>query len=174
MINKEYTIRHEILKQLYLEADKEENYQEPKNRLSLRVISEQTGISYEDLFVYHELLHENEEVDCERDCDKNTNEHFLLLTSKGRQKYINQCYLKEGKTEARNLFKDNIAIFAPTTSILISLIAVFIAYMSYNKSSLRPINKNIININTNKKNKMPINCYIKNKNDSANHKGMEH
>jgi hypothetical protein len=133
-IDESYIIRHKILEELFKSAQKEIDEQRPENRLSLSCINKLTKIDSRKLFLYHELLHEENEIHCEYDCDS-PNEHFLLIESKGRQSYIYEKYLKDGLAEAKKELKDKIDILTPLLSTLIAVAALIISIISLNSTS---------------------------------------
>lgn len=128
-----YIIRHEILKVLFDSAQSEKDEQRPKVRVSLSQVAQKTGIDEKKLFLYHELLHEKDEINCNYDCS-DPKDHYMLIETEGRQSYIYEKYLKEGKLEAKNEMKDKVAIFAPLASFIVAIFSLVLAIMSYSKS----------------------------------------
>lgn len=126
-----FLIRHEILRVLFDSAEKEKDPQRPENRISTNEISKILNVNFSKIELYHELLHEEEEIHCKYNDDDYKN-HFMLITSKGRQSYIYQKHLKEGKKERKEDIKDWISIFVPLLSLIISIIALVIALLSSN------------------------------------------
>ena len=133
-IHESYLIRHEILKSLFSYAQQERDFQKPKNRISLSQISTDTKILFEKLLIYHELLHEENEINCSYDCD-DPNHHSLLLETKGRQSYIYEKYLKDGHKETRDNIKDKVAIFSPLLTVIIALASLTMSLLNYTKTS---------------------------------------
>jgi hypothetical protein len=121
-----FIVRHEILRLLFDSAEKEKDPQRPQNRISTNEISEKLNVNFAKIDLYHELLHEEEEIHCKYN-DDNSKNHFMLITSTGRQSYIYQKHLKEGKKERKEDIKDWISIFVPLLSLIISILAVVIA-----------------------------------------------
>jgi len=122
-----YVIRHRILKVLFESAQKEENPRYPQNRISLAQISKETNIPYAKLNIYHEILHEENEIDCKH----NQEDHYLLLLTKGRQSYIYEKYLKIGSKEKKDYLKDLFAIFSPAIAITMALTSLVISTLNY-------------------------------------------
>lgn len=128
-MKEQFTIRHKILEELFKSAAKEKNPQIPKIRLSSKDIAQQTNIPYEKIDIYHELLHEEGEINCEF-CEPHVS-HEMLITSKGRQSYIDSKYLKEGKKQFWDSIYDPLKIILPIISLLIASLAL---YQNFNSS----------------------------------------
>ena len=130
-----YLIRHKILEYLYTKGSEEDNYQEPSVLYNIENISENISISYEKIKLYHEILHDLKEIECNRDdCNDKDGKHKMKITSDGRQAYIGKKYLKEGHEERRNIIKDYSAIISPIISVLSLIVAVIAVSKSYLRS----------------------------------------
>lgn len=126
-----FTIRHKILEALFNSAAQERNPQIPKIRLSAGDISTQTNVPIDKINIYHELLHEEEEINCTF-CEPHDS-HEMLITSKGRQSYIDSKYLKEGKKQFWDSIYDPLKIILPIFSVGIAALALYQNSSSSNK-----------------------------------------
>ncbi len=126
-MKKRYKIRHQILEQLFSSAVTEKNPQLPKLRTSNVEIAKLTGIPIHDIDTYHELLHEEGEVDC---CFDQKGLHEMLITSKGRQSFIDKKFLKEGRKEFWDGLYDPLKIILPVISILVAAVALYLNSLS--------------------------------------------
>jgi hypothetical protein len=126
-IKQSYRVRHKILDYLFQEAEKERNPQVPTNRISSIELSKKTKIPIEYIDLYHESLNEEKEIDC---CFTEKL-HKMLLTSKGRQSFIDKKYIKEGRKAYWDNLYDPLKIILPTVSILL---AGFALYLNSNSS----------------------------------------
>ncbi len=129
-MRKQYKIRHIILQELFDSAGKEKNPQIPKIRLSNIEIAKRTNIPIADIDIFHELLNEEKEVEC---CFDLKGTHDMVITSKGRQSYINKKFLKEGRKEFWDNIYDPLKIILPGISILIAALALYFTNTSTNK-----------------------------------------
>lgn len=121
-IKESYRIRHNILNCLFKEAEKEANPQMPTKRITSIELSKKTKIPIDKIDVFHELLHEEEEVEC---CSEN-NVHKMFLTSKGRQSYIDKKYLIEGRKAYWDSLYDPLKIVFPILTLLFSGYAIYL------------------------------------------------
>ena len=137
-MKKSFRIRHQILEELFKSASTEKNPQIPKNRLSNVEISKRTGISIHDVDIFHELLHEEGEINC---CFDSKALHEMLITSKGRQSYIDKKFIKQGRKEFWDNIYDPMKIILPIISIVIAAVAIYLN--SSNSSKMQEIERRI-------------------------------
>ncbi len=121
-MKKNYKVRHAILEALFENSKHEKNPQAPKKMTNIE-ISKKTGIAIEKIDLYHEMLHEEEEIICTFNETHLT--HSMIITSKGRQSFIDRKFLTQGSKQMYDSIYDPLKIALPVLAILISLFSLY-------------------------------------------------
>lgn len=118
-IDKSYRIRHKILKTLY---DDQEKSNDCFKRVTSKEISKNTNIPLGRLHFFHELLKQNDEIDC---CEQDEL-HQMYIKEQGRYSYLDEKYIKEGRKLYWDKIYDPLKVILPIITICISAYAIYI------------------------------------------------
>jgi hypothetical protein len=118
-IHKSFRTRHKILKTLY---DDQEKANDCFKRVSSKDISDCSKIPLDQLHFYHELLKQNDEIDC---CEQD-GLHQMYIKEQGRYSYLDEKYLKEGRKLYWDKIYDPLKVILPLITICISVFAIYI------------------------------------------------